>query len=589
MTTSLDSSALVAPLSNQVTEYVPSIPAMIEESTDHSEAVFRRVSLSRFQDFIIRLTENGSRVYSSHEASNNVKARNWIADQLVEVSNGRIEVEILGNYRSVLGKLPGYLPVDCPAFVIGGHFDSVATSPGANDDATGIATTLELARVLSLYEWPVDIYFGAWNAEEIGLLGSQEVARILRERDVKIMLYYNIDMLLVPDPTVPQDQKILMAYQPGNYSHGMFWGDLARSMSLSYGYNMITPIAQTDLPGGGSSDHASFISEGYRSVFITESGFAFDTTYHSPDDVWNNPLFNYTVAIEAVRAIGSSIAFVLAREFESPTVIAERSTLLPGRGQNYAITVSTPTTIKVTCRWWGGGTTIRLLDTNGIVLDQMVAATASPWEFTTIMTESVTQPGIYVLRVRNPSTESIGYELEITYESDINGNGVLDSEEFWFDSMYFSMDSDSDSIDDGREMILRTSRFSNDSDSDQMSDSWELENGLDPLDAADAAGDADLDGLSNLEEFVNNCDPNSEDSDADQMPDLWEVENGLNPLFDDAEEDPDRDGVSNLQEYLDATDPNYPELRLEQYFVPSVMIGAVAVVGVGIFAVRRRA
>ena len=575
---------------NQIDEHILAAPPVTIHGVDKSQEVFKAISMHTYRNFIIKLTENGSREYTPPVdlESNNVAARDWIADTLVEVSHGRIEVEILGEYSSVLGRLPGYLPVEGPAFLVGGHFDSVAGAPGANDDATGVAAALELARVFSQYNWPIDIYFGAWNAEEIGLIGSREVAEILSDRGVDILMHYNVDMLLVPDPTVSQDRKILMGYLSGAYQTGLYWAELTRAMSRNYGNHMILPIALSDMAGGGSSDHSSFIAEGYDSLFATESGFAYDSAYHSPADAWNNPMYNYTVAIEAVKAIGASIAFTLSREFEEPTLLVDEFQLLPGRETTYSITITTPTTIDVSCRWWSGGIVTTLQDPLGIQLGWMANASSSPWESTNIMSVPVVSPGIYTLRVINPSETIAGYELSVAYESDIDGNDVLDSQEYWFDQEYFSMDSDLDSIDDGRELILGTSRFSNDSDSDLMSDSWEIQNGLDPLDDDDALFDEDSDGLINRDEFLNNCNPNAEDTDADLIPDLWEVENNLDPTRDDSAEDPDRDGVSNLQEFNDGTDPNFAEFRMNPLFVPATMVGAIALIATGAFLVRRR-
>ncbi|MFW9975581.1 MAG: M28 family peptidase, partial [Candidatus Thorarchaeota archaeon] len=120
-------------------EYVPAATDFQRVyGIDYSHEIFDSVSLNSFRNFIIKLTENGSRPAGlpAHLGENNIAARNWIANELRAVSKGRIEVEVLGNYGSVLGKLPGYLPVDAPALMVGGHYDSVFESPGANDDGT---------------------------------------------------------------------------------------------------------------------------------------------------------------------------------------------------------------------------------------------------------------------------------------------------------------------------------------------------------------------------------------------------------------------------------------------------------------------
>ena len=56
--------------------------------------------------------------------------------------------------------------------------------------------------------------------EEIGLFGSDEVSRIFIDRDVELLAYYNIDMLLVPDPEASTGDEILMAYPIGFYHEG---------------------------------------------------------------------------------------------------------------------------------------------------------------------------------------------------------------------------------------------------------------------------------------------------------------------------------------------------------------------------------
>jgi len=557
---------------------------------DYSWDIWNAISQTSYTNYVRRVTENGSRWIQSTAlySERNAEAREYIASELERVSNGRIEVEIMGNWQSVVGKLPGYLPGNNPAFLVGGHYDSVAGVDGANDDGTGVAAMLEIARVMSEYEWPLDIYFGAWNAEEIGLFGSQEVAHEFNNRSIDILVHYNVDMLLVPDPDT---RAALMVYPAGYYHVGKYWADLTVQMSNTYGNERIEPVMSTDFSAWDRSDHWPFIVEGYgSSLFAHESGGYRDVWYHRSGDVWNNPEYDYAVATEAVRSIGAAIAFTQARAYEIPSHGERSFTLQPGGERSFYMTITTDTMINVSSRWWGGAATYSIFDPEGYLVEQKVFDDTSAWEPSIVLETPVTRQGVYELRIFNHLGTSTGYEMSWTYDSDIDGNDILDSKEFWIDTSLFSSDQDSDTLSDAYEMIIGTDWKSADSDQDSLPDNWELEYGLDPLNPFDAADDADGDSLTNLEEFQHGTNPLLIDSDFDALPDAWEIENGLNPTFDDASEDPDNDQVSNLEEYEAGTDPNVPEPKPQDVLLlPAILSGGVGVVILtSVFIYRRR-
>lgn len=129
-------------------------------------------------------------------------ARNWIKSELElysRNSGGRLKVEfdtfvqaadgrriaIPTIMKNVLGILPGTDPMDDRIFIVSGHYDSRASdvndskivAPGANDDASGTAATMELARVMSKYKFNATIIFVAMVAEEQGLYGAVNLAK----------------------------------------------------------------------------------------------------------------------------------------------------------------------------------------------------------------------------------------------------------------------------------------------------------------------------------------------------------------------------------------------------------------------------
>ncbi len=514
---------------------------------DVSEDIYNAVSEQSYIDFIIELTENGSRwvnegppiVYSDA----NIHARDWISQQLVQLSDGRITVELMGEHNSVVGRLPGWLERSAPCLMIGGHYDSVPGAPGANDDGTGVAATLELARILSEYEFPLDIYFCAWNSEENGLIGSGEVAQIFADEGIDILMYYNVDMLLVQNPAVPIDERVLMVYNSESsttYHNGRYWAELARMMSNNLGLNLIKPLSSSHFPFWTQSDHFSFIWEGYdRVMFAFETGWAIDDTYHQPTDTWDNPMYNYTLARDTVGAIGASMAFTMANAYGAPTVIYYDCTLEPSATRTYYFVLSIETDVGVEWFGYGSDTAASLYAPNGSLMETGVTDVIND---DALFIAHATQNGLYTLVMENTGGQKATCELEVGYLTDSDGDG--------------------------------------------MSDGWEYDNGLDPL-ADDAFEDPDLDGLINLFEYGNGTFPFSSDSDADLMPDGWETDHDLNPLVNDANLDPDGDFRTNLQEYQMGSDPHISDLDL---VMPLAIFGTTIVLIVlgGVLVKKRR-
>ena len=147
-------------------------------------------------------------------------ARNWVLDKFQEFSKTskgkfdafidtttlkkdgrRVNVEtVLGN---VVGKLIGTNPLDERVILISGHLDSRRSnemdsegdSPGANDDASGVAAVIECARIMSQHEFPMTILFVAFSGEEQGLLGANFMANKAKNENWKIEAILNNDIM----------------------------------------------------------------------------------------------------------------------------------------------------------------------------------------------------------------------------------------------------------------------------------------------------------------------------------------------------------------------------------------------------------
>ncbi len=534
------------------------------------EEIYDQVFSSDYRGIVRKVTENGSRYleggFETQREGPNMYLRHYLLQQMDELSNGRLEIELIGDYFNIVAKLPGYLPGDHPAFVISAHYDSPDECPGANCDGSGIAAMLILVEIMAQYEWPLDIYFMAFNglhpaSPGLFMEGSKEVAQELRYRGFETLALFNIDTILVPHYLVPSDSQVQMGYDTySTYTESQYWAELTRVMSNNYGINVIQPIPSTSFVIWEYTDHYAFYQREFSGVVCAhESGWSIDESYHAASDVWDNPTFRYELGKEVTAAIGSSIAYTMSRTYGEPTRIELSFTTSVEHNERVYIPITTPTQIEVSCRWFGGPATFQLFNPNGQIIDSAVFDDASAWEHTTLFDIAVSTKGLYTLTLENTGHASIGFRLNISYDSDIDNNGVLDSQEFWIDSSYFSLDQDSDGLSAAEELFLNTDDTKIDSDGDTMDDKFEVDNGLDPTDPSDGNDDADGDGLSNAQEYSGGLNIYSSDSDSDSMPDLWELENGLDPLFDDSMLDADGDGKSNLQEYLEGTDPQVME------------------------------
>ncbi|MHA1251498.1 MAG: hypothetical protein ACTSRP_16020 [Candidatus Helarchaeota archaeon] len=136
---------------------------------------------------------------------------------------------------------------------------------------------------------------------------------------------------------------------------------------------------------------------------------------------------------------------------------------------------------------------------------------------------------------------------------DIDGDGLIGIDEYYYQTSYNNNDTDGDGLNDGDEVnIYGTNPLNIDSDNDLMPDKWEIEYNLNPL-SNDAFNDEDYDGVNNLNEFRNNTNPLIKDTDYDGVYDYDEI---LLYSTDPTNNDTDSDNLIDYKEiYVYNTDP----------------------------------
>jgi hypothetical protein len=169
--------------------------------------------------------------------------------------------------------------------IIGGHIDSAGPDiPGANDDGSGAASVIELARVIGKKEHESTIVFCCWGGEEEGLRGSEYFAAHYPDiGDVALML--QIDMA---DGSGNLDADPDGAYQVSaprwlvEAAFDIFYNDL-HAEGLVYPTQAAT--VNSSSAGGTGSDHMPFLAKGIPAIDFTS-----DVSYpiHTPLDSWAN-------------------------------------------------------------------------------------------------------------------------------------------------------------------------------------------------------------------------------------------------------------------------------------------------------------
>ena len=206
-------------------------------------------------------------------------------------------------HHNVVARLEGTDP-SRPRVLIGAHYDTVRGSPGADDNASGVAGVLECARLLAGRAFPATIEFVAFDLEESQRttyrVGSRRHARAARKARVRYAGALVFEMIGYRD-RAPASQRVpkLISWM-GIPSVGDFvavTGD-GQSRKLLRTFEAEAASAAPELPvvplvtplrgwvvwQTRLSDNASFWSSGYPALMITDTAFLRNPHYHRASD-----------------------------------------------------------------------------------------------------------------------------------------------------------------------------------------------------------------------------------------------------------------------------------------------------------------
>lgn len=292
---------------------------IVQKNDSDVVKIINEISSDSIEANVRKLVSFGTRHTTSDTVSDSTgigAARRWIHSKFNEYSrlnNGRLKVSYdryteTENSRirepveivNVVGVLPGtQLESKDRMYVVSGHYDSrvsdvmndTSFAPGANDDASGTAAVLELARVMSRYNFDATIIFMAVAGEEQGLLGAAHYAKQAKEKNMNIQAMFTNDIIgssraedgsihdnevRVFAEGIPPDRELSDYHRTLLFTGGendtpsrqlaRFIHEVAREYMPRFKVNVIYRKDRY-LRGG---DHSAFLARGYPAVRFSE-------------------------------------------------------------------------------------------------------------------------------------------------------------------------------------------------------------------------------------------------------------------------------------------------------------------------------
>jgi Peptidase family M28 len=345
LTTFCSSSALAqAP----VTRLNPAVKQIVDQ-----------VSEERISATMKKLGDFGTRYVGSEQDSDTRgigAAQRWIEAQFkgyspkLQVSldkftvkkNQRVPKDV--DLVNIVAVLPGTTEKD-RYVVIGGHYDSIASkrgpgtpntnddgprtaaelepnAPGVADDASGTAAVMELARVMSQYDYDKSIVFIAFAAEEIGLNGSKNYADEAKAKNMVIEAMLNNDIIGsdVSGNGVSVTNRVRLFSDGPEDSPSRALARYAKETVERYLPSMtVDMIFRRDRFSRGG-DHTSFVQDGFAGVRFTTPSENY-ANQHTATDTFANASPSYTAKVARVNG---AVLASLALAPRPPVVVAPR-------------------------------------------------------------------------------------------------------------------------------------------------------------------------------------------------------------------------------------------------------------------------
>jgi Zn-dependent M28 family amino/carboxypeptidase len=227
------------------------------------------------------------------------QAARYITDEFVKVGLDVKEESFQwggGSYKNIVaekkgGTFPGKV------FIVGAHYDTVPGTPGADDNASGVAVLLEIARNIQSVSLEGTVRLIAFTLEEYNFVGSARYVEILKKEKEEILGMISLEMVGFTGPRQNYPPYLDPKYYPNTGDFiALIANEGSKKLLEKVCHSFKTHIPELPLeflvvPGNGEkmeevrlSDHSTFWDEGFPALLVTDTSFMRNPNYHLPSD-----------------------------------------------------------------------------------------------------------------------------------------------------------------------------------------------------------------------------------------------------------------------------------------------------------------
>lgn len=237
-------------------------------------------------------------------------------------------------YVNVVGVKRGATKPD-EEVLVSAHYDHIYGCPGADDDASGVAATLEVARILSAESHARSLVVACWDLEEEGLVGSTYYATKAKEAGAQIKLAVALDAVGFTNrkpnsQELPPGLQTLAPKLAKQVEMGDYRGDFialvhdpdaadfvtpfeseAKAIGLRTGVLEVSTFERLVMNDVLRADHASFWIAGYPAILISDSGEFRNPGYHCWEAIDGPDTLDYPFLAQVTSATAAMVRAAL--------------------------------------------------------------------------------------------------------------------------------------------------------------------------------------------------------------------------------------------------------------------------------------